>query len=963
MKKACIFAILVVCWATTAYGKFDDRFVWTTLTTPHFCIDYHQGEEAIAKRAAVIAEDVHDRLVPRIKWDPKGRTHIVLADTADESNGMTTPLPYKRIVLYITQPLGAAGFGSVEYDEWLRLVITHEYTHILHLDMVTGIPEVLQDIFGRIYFPNLFEPVWMIEGLAVYEETAETTGGRGRSPGSDMVLRMATLEDRFPEMGQAANYPDSWPAGETPYLFGDSFTHYLVKRFGREKFADVYVAYSGRGVPFLVDSTGKRVLHAEYQDLWNDWKNSLRQHYAAVQAAVEARGLTPFRLLTTRGYMNLAPAFSPDGSRIAYTVENGDSFPGIFVMNADGTNDRRLVDRAFSTSSSGASLAWSPDGNRLYYTRLDYERNTNLYNDLYYYDLQANHEVRVTRGLRARDPFPAPDGTKLLCVLNSRGKTRLALLDLTQGLPIRPAGITYLTDWSEDQYETPRYSPDGSRIVTGVWQPGGYKDIWILDDQGRKVAELMHDRAIDGGATWSPDNKTIYFTSDRSGIFDLYAYDVAAKTISQVANVVGGEFTPALSPDGKTLVFASYSSRGFDLAERAVDRSSWKPAAPFHDPYPVPDYADKPVVTTTAPYSPISTLLPRFWLPWFGWSQASGWLEGFLTFDQDAVERHTYMLTALYSPETYRTWYSFAYQYDGLYPTLDFLAQDTDVVYAGLLSDPSGSTDYTERSRELDGSMVFPFTTLEHQNALTLGVRRTTVSALTPRVPWAGYSGAIPAEGVLASGRVSYEFNNAQEYPFSISPEGGRTVDIGVERLDRSLGSDFVVTKYTADWHEYLDLPVKHQVLLLRGFGGVSTGEVLPQRAFQLGGDNPGDTVLPVDQQSLFLRGYDVNEFRGRDAALASMEYRFPIQNLERGWGNKPFFFRRLHGAVFADAGEAWDDSFRGSEVKRSVGAEMRLDLTFSYYLPLTLRLVAVKGLDDQRPIEVYWAIWSPALF
>jgi hypothetical protein len=39
-------------------------------------IHYHQGEEAIAKHVAVIAEDVHERLVPRMKWKPKDRTNL-----------------------------------------------------------------------------------------------------------------------------------------------------------------------------------------------------------------------------------------------------------------------------------------------------------------------------------------------------------------------------------------------------------------------------------------------------------------------------------------------------------------------------------------------------------------------------------------------------------------------------------------------------------------------------------------------------------------------------------------------------------------------------------------------------------------------------------------------------------------------------------------------------------------------
>ena len=247
IKRFSLLCALLALLNSPALAKFDPAFTWTTLETPHFIVHYHQGEEGIAKRVAVIAEDVHTRLVPRIKWEPKEKTRFVLADSSDEANGMATPLPYNRVVLYLTQPVGEPGFGTTAYDEWLRTLITHEYTHILHLDMVGGVPEVIQDIFGRIYFPNLFEPIWMIEGLATYEETEQTAGGRGRSPGSEMVLRLAVLEDRFPDLSQATVYPERWPRGDTPYLFGEAFTRYIADTYGREKLADISTVYSGLG--------------------------------------------------------------------------------------------------------------------------------------------------------------------------------------------------------------------------------------------------------------------------------------------------------------------------------------------------------------------------------------------------------------------------------------------------------------------------------------------------------------------------------------------------------------------------------------------------------------------------------------------------------------------------------------------------------------------------------------------
>ena len=956
MKK--LLPLLFLFYLPIGFAKTDPSFSWMTLSSPHFLIHYHQGGEALAKRAVVIAEDVHAKLVPRMKSQPHDRTNIVLVDAMDDANGSATPLPYNLITLYITQPFGESIFGASNYDDWMRLLITHEYTHIVHLDMVNGPASVLSNIFGNLYFPNLFQPVWLIEGLAVYEETALTGGGRNRSPASDMVLRMAVLEDNFPPVSHAANYTERFPDGQVPYLFGGSFTAFIAKKYGREKLADLSLDYSGRWWPFLVNGTARRVLGSDYSDVWDEWKSELTSRYDADKQKVLAQGLSASQALTQRGYMNLAPSISPDGRQIAYFVRNADEHSAIHLMNIDGSADRKLLN---SVNSSASSIAWRPDGKGFYYTKIEVVRNANLYNDIYYYDLERRKEIRLTRNMRARDAAPSPDGAKLVFVTNRIGKTRLAAISLLSEKTVRAEDIEWLGEDSDYQFETPRFSPDGQKIAVGVRQPDGYKDIWILDNQGNKLEELMHDRAIDGGAVWSADGRSIYFSSDRSGIFNLYAYDLDHKKISQVSNVLGGAFMPTVTPDGNAIAFANYSSNGFDIHVMDNLPGNRKAVASYLDPYPVMKYDEKTVDATLSPYNPLPTLAPHLWLPNFGYSAYSGTLAGLFTFGADAVERHSYILSALYGPAKHRTWYDFNYLYDGWFPSLKLHARDIDMSYANLLEQRVGfiaQDNYVERSKMLDVSLTFPLLELDRQHELTLGYKRNSVSGLTPLPPWNGYDGAIPAQGRLASGRVDYLFNNAKKYGYSISPEDGRNIELGYEQLDKKIGSDFNLKKYSIDWHEYIDFPLDHHVLLLRGYAGKSSGDVIAQRAFQLGGVGPGDMAISIEDNNVYLRGYPVNKYRGQKVGLATLEYRFPIKNIERGGGNTPFFFKRVHGAAFAEAGNAWDNVFNRKEVKRSVGAEASLDMTLSYFLPTTLRVTFVKALDDLRDKMMLVSIW-----
>lgn len=961
MKK--FLPLLFFFYLPVAVAKTDPALSWTTLTSPHFQVHFHQGEEALAKRVVALAEDVHNQLAPRMKSQPHEPTHIVLLDALDDANGFATPLPYNLITLYITQPYGASILGASHYDDWMRLLITHEYTHIVQLDMVNGPARVLRKIFGNLYFPNMFQPVWLVEGLGVYEETELTGGGRNRSPLSDMILRMAALENNFPPISHAANFTEKWPGGAVPYLFGGSFINYLAEKYGREKVARLSLEYSGRAWPFLNSSTAYRVLGKDYVELWEEWKADLSRRYQADKKRIEASDLSASRALTPNatnqgGYMNLAPAISPDGQQIAYTVDNADEHTAIYLMNMDGSNNRKLLD---NNVTSASSIAWAPDGNGFYYSKIEVARNTNLYNDIYYYDIQQRREIRLTKNLRARDAAPSPDGNTLVFVTNWLGKTRLASVPLIQKQIAGEESISWLGQDGEYQFETPRFSPDGEKIVVGVRQPDGFKDIWILDKQGNKLEALMHDRAVDISAIWDNASRSIYFSSDRSGIFNLYNYDLASKKISQVSNVVGGAFTPALSPDGGTIAFANYSSRGFDIHVIENNPAEWRKAAGYINLYPAMKYTEPAVHTELSPYSPATTLYPRLWLPNFGYSSYSGTLAGLFTFGRDAIQRHSYTLSALYGPSEDRTWYDFNYQYDGFYPTLKFRMQDVDTTYSDLLQQRAffiREEDYVERSRKINLSLTFETLKLDQQHALTVGYDRQHFSSLSTLPPWFAYDGTTPAQGVLAGTRLSYLFNNAKMYGYSISPEDGRSVELGYQHAEESIGSDFNVRKSTVDWHEYINIPVKHHVLLLRGFAGKSTGDVFAQGAFQLGGDNPGDITINVEEKNVYLRGYPANEYRGQKAVLASAEYRFPVHNIEWGGGNTPFFFKRVHGAVFAEAGNAWDGAYNSADLKKSIGAEARLDMTLSYFVPITVRAGLAHALDGDKDTQVIASLW-----
>ncbi|MFP5504150.1 MAG: hypothetical protein ACLGIN_16820, partial [Candidatus Sericytochromatia bacterium] len=151
----------------------------------------------------------------------------------------------------------------------------------------------------------------------------------------------------------------------------------------------------------------------------------------------------------------------------------------------------------------------------------------------------------------------------------------------------------------------------------------------------------------------------------------------------------------------------------------------------------------------------------------------------------------------------------------------------------------------------------------------------------------------------------------------------------------------------------YISLPWRHHVLAVRGSGGVSLGE--RGGDFYLGGFDSATILSNVDLRTassvgtrqLPLRGYFFGADMGPKGAALSMEYRFPLMSVQRGYGIYPVFIRNLHGALFVDAGQTWKEQFRWQDTLVGTGAELRAQ-TYFIQAPTEVRLGFGQGLVAQ---------------
>ena len=214
--------------------------------------------------------------------------------------------------------------------------------------------------------------------------------------------------------------------------------------------------------------------------------------------------------------VDFAPAFSPDGRRIAFHSSRKGS--GIFLIDSDGRNLTKLSD-------GGHNPAWSPDGREIAFADdrvFDYEGRNHSHSRLF--------AVEVESGAR-----------------------RL----ITTSDAVQPA-----------------WSPRGHRIAFWGLRKGGQRDIWTVAASGGEPIAVTDDESVDWNPVWSPDGRHLYFLSDRGGSMNLWRV-----AVDEMTGAATGQFEPATLPSASSQ-HLSFSADGRSLVYVEMNRheNAWQVA-------------------------------------------------------------------------------------------------------------------------------------------------------------------------------------------------------------------------------------------------------------------------------------------------------------------------------------------------------------------------------------------------
>ncbi len=915
MKRWLAAALLA--WAPAAAAQWaelsfvDPGLRWRTLETDGFHVHFAERHRAQARAVAGVAEAVLPRITGLLRWRPASRIQLVVLDSADFANGFASPVPFNYTMVFLSTPDEGE---LLQNREWLELVLTHEIFHLVHLDMARRAPLVLRRIFGRVpfLFPNLLQPPWIMEGLAVHAESdAKRSYGRLGNAHFEAMMR-AEAARGFRSLAEVNAGGRGFPLNRD-YLYGGYFFAFLQEVYGQKAVGDFIENYSDNVIPFRVHSNPVVVTRKNMDELW-------KEYHAWLRARFSTRPDSPLEGdVVARDFLIASPALGPDRTRW-YIRHDGYQRPRLTV-HAAGKDPE-----AVRGVEQDARIAVSPGGDALL-SQPDICGNYN-----YYYGLN-----RVTTGGelerlgdcgRFRHAAPLDDG-RVVAVRIEKGIARVVMLD-RQG---RETGTLYTAAPGES--------------LTGVAAKGASAVVTSLRDGRWSLVDITAGRSqlllSDPAVKHSPrigERDEVFFVADYGKVFNVWSLGRGGQ-LSRWTHAAHGVREISAPQRGEMLI-TTIEAEGDALR---LLRLPAEPVEQLTALAPEPPAAAAPAVAEISdrPYSPWYSLLPRSWMPLI--TIADGAVAfGVTTFGQDALAVHQYAIAPQYEATQGELLGSVAYIYDRRH----LLLADRVMRVRATADD-----DHDEE--------ILAYTV--NERAEWVSTWRSL--ALDRRIYW-GLGGALEREKLyeVDTGTVTQQderviglvagFDTRRGYWLSEGPSHGMQLRLFAE-TSHGLHATFSGDVYRIDWRGHL--PLGRTVLSLRWNEAWGEPDAEP---FQLGGsDTDPPTLLPIlNQREFALRGYrnGAPGLVGHRARIGTLEWRVPLKDVDRHAMVPPLGLNRVSLNAFLDVGAAWP---RGGEAdyRSGIGLELMSEIRVGYLFGADLRLGVARGLDEEGRSTAYLRI------
>jgi len=248
------------------------------------------------------------------------------------------------------------------------------------------------------------------------------------------------------------------------------------------------------------------------------------------------------------------PQVSPNGNRVVYSrsgmdIMNDRGMSRLWILNADGSQHRKLTNREVNESSP----RWSPNGNRIAFVSV-----SDAGAEIYVYWVDTGQFAKLTQLERSpRGIRWSPDGTQIAFSM---------LVPESPPVLVKPPKKPKGAKWAENPRVTTRlkHEADGSGYIEQ-----GFFHLFIIPAEGGTPRQItsgdFHHRSL---PVWAKDGKSLIFSSNRNPNWEyefrnseIYAVSTTDGTIKQLTNRNGPDHSPMVSPDGKKIAFLGFEDK------------------------------------------------------------------------------------------------------------------------------------------------------------------------------------------------------------------------------------------------------------------------------------------------------------------------------------------------------------------------------------------------------------------
>jgi WD40 repeat protein len=929
-----LLSLLIV---TQYYGqnKVQYRdFDYKIFTTEHFDIYYYPGGEDLAAFAEDVLEDAYRRYsedlgvevdfrIPVILYDSPNdfsQTNVTLQLVEESVGGFTEILKNRMVIPF-----------SGDYDDF-RHVLAHELVHVFQFTIF--FPSKLEALVSGDIFYSI--PLWVMEGMAEFESI-------NWDEEADIFMRDMVMNNNVVSLNALGNY-----GGYIVYKEGQAFYYYVAEKYGRQKVGEfVHMLKNKKNL----EATFVSVFGVTVDDFNKRWLRFYQLRYwpkIGLQENFDDFARIVYDHKKTNTLYNTSPAISPNGDKIAFISDRTGVAEIVIISSIDGRVLRRLVRSEYASGYEGlhlyqGGLTWSPDEKYIAFAAKSRGE------DVLYILNSRNGRLYKRFALKLDgiySPTFAPDGKRIMFSGMKDSYLDIYVIDIASGHCEKITDDIYA-----DKYpvmnergsvlfvsDRPDSSEDYQYGAYALFLSGDGRFGRLTPRAGYVASPFLAAVDIAGADSGSQADSGIFFIADYDSAYNLYYYSFAAQQITRRTDILTGIYYPSISADGKKIAFSYFNNFGYDICvvKEPFDKMT--------------DTQVKDTLESEYSYEEIEldqdrirNYRPHFTFDYFTASASyysplglSGMSEIGLS---DILGNHQIALAAniygsLTDSDIYlRYWYLKKRTDFGLaaFQYLNYFAQNNDLIIWRYLGGGGMAQYPLDRFIRLEFG-VYAYKVLERRWLDFFPYYVSDVYEDT------SYTFFYPSLALV--------FDNAKWG--DTGPNDGHRV-----RLEgyTTVLSDFDIKSVVLDYRRYFRLTPRASLAARLVLAGSFADTV---DIWSMGGAGS-------------LRGFDYYAFNSTKLGFFNFEYRFPFIDRLKIAFPLPMEIMSIRGALFADLGGVYSDSFRVYEwdsglklkdVYMGVGGGLRFYFLYTIFKLDMARATNLKSWIDENDRRSSWKFY-----